>query len=180
MRTADPARRGLTRALVRAPVLAYRAGLGALLGGRFVLLTHTGRTTGRPRQVVLEVVGRGAGPGSYLVASGYGARAQWYRNVLAHPEVTYQVGRQRLRGSAYPLPAAESGRRLAEYAACHPCAAAALVRLLDHDVDGSPAAYARLGADPEHGVPLVQLVPAAASRLGTPTVTGPDPAGGGA
>ena len=56
MRTTGPARRGLSRALVRAPILAYRCGLGVLLGDRFVLLTHVGRTTGRPRHVVLEVV----------------------------------------------------------------------------------------------------------------------------
>jgi deazaflavin-dependent oxidoreductase (nitroreductase family) len=159
MRTAGPARRGLTRALVRAPILAYRCGLGGLLGQRLVLLTHTGRTTGRPRQVVLEVVGRGEIPGSYLVASGYGARAQWYRNVLAHPDVTYQVGRHRRQGWAYPLPAQESGRRLADYAERHPRAAAALMRMLEHDADGSPVGFERLGADPERGVPLVLLAP---------------------
>ncbi len=159
MRTTGPARRGFSRALVRAPILAYRCGLGALLGGRFVLLTHVGRTTGSPRQVVLEVVGRGEAPGSYLVASGYGARAQWFRNVLAHLEVTYQVGRCRRDGWAYPLPSAESGRRLADYARRHPRTAAALMAMVGHDIDGSPAAYERLGADAEYGVPLVLLSP---------------------
>ena len=159
MRTAEPARRALSRALVRAPILVYRCGLGGLLGHRLVLLTHVGRTSGRPRHAVLEVVGRGEAAGSYLVASGYGARAQWFRNVLAHPEVTYQVGWRRRDGWAYPLPSAESGRRLAEYASRHPRAAATLTRMLSHDVDGSPAAYERLGADAHHGVPLVLLSP---------------------
>jgi deazaflavin-dependent oxidoreductase (nitroreductase family) len=159
MRTAEPARRALSRTVVRAPILAYRCGLGGLLGHRFVLLTHVGRITGRPRRVVLEVVGRGEVSGSYVVASGYGARAQWFRNVLAHPEVTYQVGWRRRDGWAYPLPSAESGRRLAEYATHHPRAAAALMRMLAHDVDASPAAYERLGADARSGVPLVLLSP---------------------
>ena len=118
--------------------------------------------------MVLEVVGRGATPGSYLVASGYGARAQWFRNVLAHPEVTYQVGRRRRDGWAYPLPSAESGRRLADYARRHPRTAAALMAMVGHDIDGSPAAYERLGADAEHGVPLVLLTAAPAPPAGTP------------
>jgi hypothetical protein len=37
------------RWLVRAPVWAYRARLGALFGSRLVMLEHTGRTSGRRR-----------------------------------------------------------------------------------------------------------------------------------
>jgi deazaflavin-dependent oxidoreductase (nitroreductase family) len=159
MRTAGPARHRFSRAVVRAPILVYRCGLGWVFGRRLVLLTHVGRRTGQPRQVVLEVVGRGPTSGSYLVASGYGARAQWFRNVLAYPEVSYQIGWRRRDGWVYPLPSAESGRRLAEYASRHPRSATALMRMLDHDVDGSPASYERLGADAEHGVPLVLLSP---------------------
>ena len=168
MRTTGPARRGLSRALVRAPILAYRCGLGVLLGRRFLLLIHVGRRTGRPRHVVLEVVGRGEAPDSYLVASGYGARAQWFRNVLAHPEVSYQVGRRRRDGWADPLPSAESGRRLADYARRHPRTAAALMAMVGHDIDGSPEAYERLGADAEHGVPLVLLTAMPAPPAGAP------------
>lgn len=162
MRTADPARRRLSRALVRAPILVYRCGFGWVFGRRLVLLTHVGRRTGRPRHVVLEVVDRGPVIGSYVVASGYGSRAQWFRNIVAHPEVSYQVGGRRRDGWAYVLPSAESGRRLAEYARRRPRTAAALMRMLDRDVDGSPPdleAYERLGADAEHGVPLVLLAP---------------------
>ncbi|MCU7730982.1 nitroreductase family deazaflavin-dependent oxidoreductase [Actinoplanes sp. KI2] len=73
---------GLGRLLWRLPILLYRCGLGPLLGHRVMLLTHTGRTTGKPRQAVVEVVfedQRG-----YVAASGFGPRADWYRNVMAH------------------------------------------------------------------------------------------------
>ncbi|WP_233159611.1 nitroreductase family deazaflavin-dependent oxidoreductase [Pseudonocardia sp. MH-G8] len=153
---ARPPRSRLQRAVHRAPVLLFRLGLGGLLGSRLVLLTHVGRTTGRERQVVLEVVGR-EGEG-YLVASGYGGRAQWFRNVTAQPRVRFQVGRRRFTGRAEVLPPAESGRRLAAYAHDHPRTAAALMRTLGHDVEG-PEAYERLGADREQGVPLVALRP---------------------
>jgi hypothetical protein len=51
-----PPRTRMQRALFRAPHSARPAGARGLLGHRFQLLTHTGRTSGRPRQVVLEVV----------------------------------------------------------------------------------------------------------------------------
>lgn len=52
MMFSHPPRTRMQRALFRAPILLDRLGLGGLLGHRFLLLTHTGR----PRQVVLEVV----------------------------------------------------------------------------------------------------------------------------
>ncbi|MHA6783283.1 nitroreductase family deazaflavin-dependent oxidoreductase [Pseudonocardia saturnea] len=157
---ADPPRTRLQRAVHRAPIALFRLGLGALLGTRFVLLTHTGRRTGVSRRVVLEVVGRdGSG---YLVASGYGPRAQWFRNIIAEPHVRFQVGRHRHTGVARPLPPAESGRLLAEYAHRHPRTAATLMRTVGQDVDGSPASYERVGSDPETGVPLVALTPSQA------------------
>jgi hypothetical protein len=53
----------------------------------------------------------------------------------------------------------ESGRRLAGYAHRHPRAAASLLRAIGQDVDGSDAAYERVGSDPDHGIPLVALLP---------------------
>ena len=44
MKLARPPRTRLRRALFRAPIWLYRLGLGGLLGGRFLLLTHTGST----------------------------------------------------------------------------------------------------------------------------------------
>ena len=153
-----PPRSGWRRTVLRAPIALYRLGLGGLLGHRLVLLTHTGRKSGQPRQVVLEVVGRGDGPGHYVIASGYGDRAQWYRNILATPAVHYQVGARRYEGTAVPFPPEESGRRLAGYAALHPRAAAGLMASLGH-APASPADYAAIGADPRAGVPLVLLRP---------------------
>lgn len=154
---AHPPRTRVQRAVHRAPIALYRWGLGGLLGRRFVLLTHTGRRTGASRQVVLEVVGRH--DGGYLVASGYGPRAQWFRNIVADPRVRFQVGRHRHTGEARPLPPDESGRCLAEYARRHPRTAAALMRAVGQDVDGSPGSYQQVGADAANGVPLVALRP---------------------
>lgn len=154
---AHPPATRMQRAVHRAPIVLFRIRLGGLFGRRLLLLTHTGRRTGASRQVVLEVVGRHAD--GYLVASGYGPRAQWYRNILAEPRVRFQLGRRTHAGRARPLPPEESGRHLAEYADRHPRTAATLMRTVGQDVDGSPVSYRRVGADPETGVPLVVLTP---------------------
>jgi deazaflavin-dependent oxidoreductase (nitroreductase family) len=145
--------------LYRAPIRLYGLRLGWLLGSRFVLLTHVGRRSGLPRHVVLEAIAFDRASGACLVASGYGMRADWLRNVLARPRVSYQVGRRRYAGSALPLPPAESGRALSEYAARRPRAARAMMRVIGQETDGSAESYARIGSDREHGVPLVSLRP---------------------
>ncbi|WP_240106461.1 nitroreductase family deazaflavin-dependent oxidoreductase [Streptomyces sp. MUM 203J] len=154
-----PPTKGLRRLVLRAPIKLYRVGLGGLLGHRMVLLTHTGRKSGRPRQVVLEVVARLPEPGTYLIASGYGERSQWLRNILATPEVGYQVGWRRYRGTAVPLPPEESGRALADYARRHPRLAGRLMRSVGH-APRTPADFEALGADRRKGVPLIALRPA--------------------
>lgn len=47
---------GFKRMLLRAPIWFYRIRLGWILGKQFLLLMHTGRNNGLPRQTVLEVV----------------------------------------------------------------------------------------------------------------------------
>lgn len=153
-----PPKSRLRRTVLRAPIFLYHVGLGWLFGRRMVLLTHVGRITGEPRQVMLEVVERESEPGHFLIASGYGSKSQWFRNVLARPAVRYQVGRRTYSGTAVPLEPDESGARLASYAEHHPKLAARLMRSLGHD-PRSLADYAALGADRDDGVPLVRLSP---------------------
>ncbi|WP_216827092.1 nitroreductase family deazaflavin-dependent oxidoreductase [Streptomyces globosus] len=166
-----PPRTALRRAVLRAPIRLYRIGLGGLLGHRMLLLTHTGRVSGRPRQVVVEVLAPGGRPGSYLIASGYGERSQWLRNVLAEPCVRYQVGRRKFEGTAVPLPPEESGRQLAEYARRHPRLAAKLMQALGHNPQ-SRADFEALGADRRNGVPLVEVSPHHGTAAGGPALPG--------
>ncbi|MEU4366608.1 nitroreductase family deazaflavin-dependent oxidoreductase [Micromonospora chersina] len=147
--------RGLRRILFRLPVALYRLKLGRLLGGRLILLTHTGRKSGRRRQVVLEVVGR-PGDGTLLVASGFGPRAQWFRNVLVDPAVLVTSGSSTRPGLAAPLPPQESGLAMATYARRHPRLARRLMRFCGYEVDGSEADYFEVGRD---HIPIVSLRP---------------------
>ncbi len=109
-----------TRWLVRAPIPLYRAGLGRLLGRRVLMLEHLGRKSGLPRYVCLEVVAHPT-PGHLLVVSGFGTGAQWYRNLMAHPECRVSWGRVRRAPSvARFLTPVQSRTALDGYAARYP------------------------------------------------------------
>lgn len=128
-----------TRWLVRAPVWLYRAHLGTLLGSRFVMLEHTGRITGARRRVVLEVAARPV-PGTWLVVSGFGSRAQWFRNIRADPRVRVYAGsRPPAPATARVLPPDQATAVLGIYAARHPRAWSAMAPVL-HDTLGRPEA----------------------------------------
>ncbi|MBY8889449.1 nitroreductase family deazaflavin-dependent oxidoreductase [Streptomyces sp. PTM05] len=145
---------GLLRLAARAPVHLYRWRLGWLLGTRVLLLTHTGRVSGKPRQVVLEVVAHDAQADAYLVASGFGGCAQWYRNIERTPLVTVDVGGRCVSALAKPLSPEESGRAMARYAARHPRTARKLMRICGIEVDGTVEDYYLVGRD---YVPFVRL-----------------------
>lgn len=147
MRVLKPpsAPRGVRRALFRLPIQLYRLRLGWILGGRFMLLTHIGRRSGRPRQTVIEVVDHDRATRSYLVCSGFGAKADWYRNVVREPRVTVQVGRHRMEARAQPLSAEEGGEAMARYAMRHRYAAKRLARFMGFEVDGTEADFRAVG-----------------------------------
>lgn len=154
----DPTRPPL-RWLLGLPSLLYRAKLGWLLGGRFVELTVRGRRSGLPRRVVLEVLGRGPGADSLLVASAWGERAHWFRNVVAHPRVEARVGRRRFVGEASVLGEAAAAESLREYARRHGLAYRWFIGplLLGRRPSGTPEEFAAL----TRSLPIVNVRPAA-------------------
>ncbi len=77
--------------LFKIPVLLYKLGMGRLIGGSFLLLTTTGRKSGKLRYTALEYIYDKQND-SYRVAAGWGGKTDWYRNLLKNPRVSVQVG----------------------------------------------------------------------------------------
>jgi deazaflavin-dependent oxidoreductase (nitroreductase family) len=92
----------------------FRANAG-VVGGPFegadmILVTHTGARSGARRTTPLvrfDVDG-----GRYIVASAAGAprHPAWFHNILAHPEVTVEVGTDTYEAVAAPVDRAERDR----------------------------------------------------------------------
>ena len=138
------------RWVVRFPVVLYRARLGFLFGSRMLMLEHIGRKTGARRYAVLEVVDRPC-PGTYVVVSGFGTRAQWFRNIRACPDVGVWVGPHgRAQATARPLTSDEVRAALASYADKHPRAWATLRPVFEETL-GVPI------TDREASLPMVAL-----------------------
>lgn len=147
--------RGVRRLLFRLPIRLYRARLGFLLGKRFLLIEHRGRKSGKCRQVVVEVVVHDPLHDEVVVASGFGPKADWYLNVLAHPEVTIQLGSRSWRARAVKLEAEEAAEAMVHYARRHPRAARGLSRFMGFRVDGSERDYRAVG----ERVPMIRFSP---------------------
>lgn len=138
------------RRFMRAPIWLYRARLGFLFGSRMLLLEHIGRKSGAKRYVVLEVFDHPT-PDSYVVVSGFGARAQWFRNVRAEPRVRVAVaGHGPADATARMLEPDEAAVSLRAYVARHPRAWARFKPILDATL-GSPVGEG--GAE----LPMVRL-----------------------
>ncbi|MEV3930610.1 MULTISPECIES: nitroreductase family deazaflavin-dependent oxidoreductase [unclassified Streptomyces] len=148
-----PLPRGWRRRLARLPIALFRVGLGPLFGNRLLLLRHTGRTTGLDRCVVLEIVTYDADRGTWVLASGFGPEAAWYRNLRATPKTTVQVGNRHHAVTAHFLTAEEGGDIMARYASAHPRAARRLCAFMGFDADGTAGSYRRAGLQ----IPFVRL-----------------------
>jgi len=153
--------RGWFRLLLRLPILLYRLKLGWLLGRRFLLLTHTGRKSGVVHSTVLEVLRFDRGSHRCIIASGWGTRSQWYKNVLNDPRIRYTVGLRERRGRAVQMSIERAEHQLREYADRHPSAIRKLTKfIIGERFEGTPAQYHRLAAR----VPVLELVPEADDR----------------
>lgn len=127
---------------MRAPIGVFRARLGLLFGGRLMLLEHTGRSSGRPRYVVLETVARPSRD-RVVIASGFGKQAQWFRNLVADARCWVSIGsRHRVSAVARVLTLDESATVLDGYRREHPKAYRKLGGLIEEatgsDIDQVP------------------------------------------
>jgi F420H(2)-dependent quinone reductase len=103
-------------------ILAAGSGriLGRMGGHPLLILTTTGRRTGRPHST--PVIGIPSGTDWLVVASNGGAATQplWLRNIAASPEVTVRRGTRIEPFHARILPAGERSQRWPELVKAYP------------------------------------------------------------
>ena len=106
-----PASGTMNRLLFKAPLLAWRLGLGPLLGNTMLVLSTWGRVSRLPRHTVLSYTL--LENGRLYLASGWGERSDWLRNLQADPHVTVQLLDITLGAVARPVSEAEEFRQAA-------------------------------------------------------------------
>ena len=137
----------------RMPIYLYRIGLGWLLGGKFLLLRHTGRISNEIRFAVLEIIHSRPNEGTYFVVSGFGTRSDWYQNILQNNAVEIQVGRDHFPAEAHQMSSQQAGEMLLAYAQENPGSLRALSRLLGYEIEFSTEGILDFGQK----IPVIQF-----------------------
>ncbi len=75
----------------------YAIGLGPVIGGFIVLLTTTGRKSGKKRVTPLQYEKIGE---DYYLGAARGLNADWVRNIQSNPKVELRVGAKHAQGTA--------------------------------------------------------------------------------
>ncbi len=136
------------RVAFRLPNRLYAHGAGRVLGHRFLQLTHVGRRSGLERHVVLEVVRYDRATGEAVVVSGFGRRADWFRNITATGQASVGFGLGSRPAEVRVLGTEEAMDVIAGYERRNRLAApllrSVLGRLLGWPYDGSASARRRL------------------------------------
>lgn len=94
----------------------YDSGNGWVVGKLILLLTHTGRKTGKTYVTPLQYEKVN---GAYVVGAGRGPKADWFRNVRANPCVHVRVGRSEFDCTAEPVIQPERAADFLQYRLKH-------------------------------------------------------------
>ena len=128
----------------------YRHGWGWVLGHRFLQLTHTGRSSGRTYQTILEVIHYDPDSQEATVMSGFGPGAYWLRNVQANGRTEVSIGRSSFTATHRMVPVEEAMAVFAAYERrnrlASPVVRLVLSRLLGWRYDGTDSARRRAAA----------------------------------
>ena len=147
------------RTVLKTPNLLYRWRVGWLLGHRFARIGHTGRRSGARYETVVEVLSWDRGSGEVIVMSGWGAKADWYRNIRAGTPTTITCGRQSCRVGHRDVAEDEAVEVLRHYEErnrwMRPVVRRVLGRLAGQPYDGSAESRRAV----IHTLPLIALLP---------------------
>ena len=135
---------GVFKWFLKAPALLFRAKLGFLFGERFLMITHVGRKSGTTFHTPLEVVVHDTDSAEYIVCSGTGANADWYRNITAQPVTSIQVKNRVWTPGQRMLDSPEAADRFADYEHRHPKAASKLLDSMGQSYDGTDSDRVRM------------------------------------
>lgn len=133
----------------RLPLPLYRAGWGWLFLGRtFLVLTHVGRKTGNPHATAAMVLAEDRATGEAVICSVWGPRADWIRNLRAHPALRVQIGRDSFVPQHRFLTDEEAFAVGVEFRRRHPWRVRLIRRALDVDLRSDAAMTSFLSTRP--------------------------------
>jgi len=108
----------LLKLFFKVPVWLHKMGLGGwerVVGAQWMLITTTGRKTGKRRNVMVDVMDHDKATDTYYIEAAYGARADWYKNIQSNSVFEAQVGRRKFKARADALSTEGAGDMLVQF-----------------------------------------------------------------
>ena len=112
--------KGLLLLGFRLPVWLYRFRIGWLMGKRMIYFEHIGRKSGIKRRSIVEIIRYDQEQDIYFVVSGYGEKADWFRNIMKTPRVFAQVAGRRFNANVERLSQERALEEFQDYAHRNP------------------------------------------------------------
>jgi len=124
----------ISRFFFRGPLLLYKLGLGKLISKQVLLLSTTGRKSGKKRVTPLgynyDMTTR-----TYYVSAGWAGRSNWYRNALVQSKVCVKVGNYEFDAVAEPVDEGEAVHLFKAYVQRNPFAERLYSRIIGRRYD---------------------------------------------
>ena len=115
------------------PLFMHKLGLGGwerLIGAQWMLITTTGRKTGKRRETLVDVMDHDQAADIYYIEAAYGSHADWYRNIQASPIFEAQVGRRKFQARAEELTEKDAGEFLVKFYRRKPAYTRSVMRMV--------------------------------------------------
>jgi deazaflavin-dependent oxidoreductase (nitroreductase family) len=127
---------GFFKFLFKIPILLDKVGLNCLIPKWILLLTTTGRRSGKPVITPVEYLFHHEDD-SYRIMSGWRGNTDWYKNILKCPEVSIKVNRKIYHAKAAALTDKEILAYLSEILRVNPEAIAIFSRWAGKQIEPS-------------------------------------------
>ena len=131
------------RPIFKLPLVLYRLRLGFLFGHRFMVLTHTGRKSGRVRQTILAALSYNTQTREIKAVSAWDA-SEWYKNIKAAPALEVETGVTRYAPSQRDLTTEEIAQLFVDYCRQRPIFSRIVCRIPGWEWDSSYAEFLEL------------------------------------
>ena len=108
----------LLKFFFKIPVWLHKMGFVGwerLIGAQWMLITTIGRKTGKPREVMVDVMEYNKAADTYYIEAAYGAHTDWFRNLQSNPIFEAQVGRRKFKARAGALSNEGAGEMLVQF-----------------------------------------------------------------
>lgn len=125
------------------PILQYQLGLQAPIASQILILTTTGRKSGKKRRTAL---GYGYDPNlnAYSVMTGWGGKSDWYLNALKNPQVEIWVAKRKFQALAKQVAGEIAVEKMKELITQNPYTVGMLGKLAGKPFDGSDAWFQQM------------------------------------